>query len=281
MQDPSSLQPGTITGMCASRHWLTARLWSPFLLGVLGGRPGAGPGGRLWGSRLLLRSHSCSPQPSHPVSWGENLTLSWPWGSLRGGSSSVCAEPWLLLVLMALLVCAGSWEGIPGRSRSGVPGRAGGSLGWVSHRVVMTCCPLSPPTAESHPGAQPLHGDDGGQPEEAPRRRHPGQPQRGHCTQQQRGDQDHLLGERGHASPQSFPPSVPPSLPSLAGADGAWQSPARAANAEVRRFVQSVILRVLRLSWVCLGKELKLGFLGFSAPKHKGDMTEILALRVF
>lgn len=68
---------------------------------------------------------------------------------------------------------------------------------------------LSPPASESHPGAQPLHGDDGGQPEEAPRRRHPGQSQRGHRAQQRRGDQDHLLGERGRVPPSCVPLSTP------------------------------------------------------------------------
>lgn len=85
-------------------------------------------------------------------------------------------------------------------------------------QVVVTHCPLSLAATESHPSAQPLHGDDGGQPEEAPRRWHPGQPEWGHRAQQRRGDQDHLLGEHGRvATRPAVPLSVCPSLPIPAG----------------------------------------------------------------
>lgn len=51
--------------------------------------------------------------------------------------------------------------------------------------------------AEGHPCAQPLHGDHGGQPEEAAQWKHSWKSQWGHSPQQHGGHQDYLLGECG------------------------------------------------------------------------------------
>lgn len=93
-------------------------------------------------------------------------------------------------------------------------------FGWQQSRGIHDCCPLSLVATESHPRAQPLHGDDGGQPEEAAWRRHPGQSEWGHRTQQRRGDQDHLLGERSPLGPLSCCLFVSPLPPILAGCCG-------------------------------------------------------------
>ncbi|XP_064127637.1 rap1 GTPase-activating protein 2 isoform X6 [Loxodonta africana] len=53
---------------------------------------------------------------------------------------------------------------------------------------------------ESYPCAQPLHGDHGGQPEEAAQRGHPWQPQWRHLPQQRGSHQDHLLASRGSSN---------------------------------------------------------------------------------
>lgn len=132
----------------------------------------------------------------------------------------------LLLLPGQLLQARGSaagGAGAAGRSRRLAACQQGLGLGrlWAAAgpQVVVTRCPLSLAATESHPSAQPLHGDDGGQPEEAPRRWHPGQPEWGHRAQQRRGDQDHLLGEHGRVAtrPPAVPLSVCPSLPIPAG----------------------------------------------------------------
>lgn len=157
---------------------------------------------------------SVSPGPVAAVlditeQWGENLILWWLWGSPRAANAQLHL-PGLMSAVVLLLGCACSWGGI-GRLLSHVPGedlKLGRSSGDSTPLGGADLLSPVPSAAESHPGAQPLHGDDGGQPEEAPWQRHPRQPQWGHCTQQRRGDQDHLLGEHVR---MSLCPTVPPS----------------------------------------------------------------------
>lgn len=203
-QDLSSLGPGRIVeGVHTNMAYGLAVVPSPAEGSVRLARQEAGLGARV----CISWSRSCSPRYHRAVGGKSDPVVS---VGLPKGSPCPAAPARADVTSRAVVGCACSWGGI-GRLLSHVPGedlKLGRSSGDSTPLGGADLLSPVPSATESHPGAQPLHGDDGGQPEEAPRQWHPRQPQWGHCTQQRRGDQDHLLGEHVR---MSLCPTVPPS----------------------------------------------------------------------